>query len=118
MAKRTQAAGRLPLLDKPRILYADPGTFSQSLFYGPLFLLECVGALGCFFGTFQVPITPAPAIAVGLACFFFSLFLFLAKRPSWLVSLFGILAWLGGVWYFFDDLVQGCAHTINLVLEA
>ena len=118
MAKRTQAAGRLPLLDKPRILYADPGTFSQSLFYGPLFLLGCVGALGCFFGTFQVPITPAPAIAVGLACFFFSLFLFLAKRPSWLVSLLGILAWLGGVWYFFDDLVQSCAHTINLVLEA
>ena len=119
MAKKRQAPGeRASLLDKPRVLYAEPGYLSQGLFYGVLLLLGSVGALGCFFGTFQVPVSPWPAVAVGSVCLLFFLVLFLWKRPSWVLSLVGIVLWGAAVWYFFPDLIQGCAHTVNLVLEA
>ena len=46
MAKKRQAPGeRASLLDKPRVLYAEPGYLSQGLFYGILLLLGGVGAL-------------------------------------------------------------------------
>ena len=78
------------LLDKPRILFSEPGTPSQCLFYGALLALGSAGALGCFFGAFQVPVEPLPALLTGAVCLAFSLFLFLNKRPSWVVSLAGI----------------------------
>ena len=119
MAKKRQAPGeRASLLDKPRVLYAEPGYLSQGLFYGVLLLLGSVGSLGCFFGAFQVPVSPWPAVAVGSVCLLFFLVLFLWKRPSWVLSLVGIVLWGAAVWYFFPDLIQGCAHTVNLVLEA
>ncbi len=119
MAKRKQEAGAHPsLLDKPRILFSEPGTIAQLLFYGPLFLLGSFGAMGCFFGSFQVPIAPAPVVVTGVVCLLFSLLLFLVKRPSWILSLAGIVLWVGAVWRFFGDLIQGCAHITNLVLEA
>ena len=87
MAKKRQAPGeRASLLDKPRVLYAEPGYLSQGLFYGVLLLLGSVGALGCFFGAFQVPVSPWPAVAVGSVCLLFFLVLFLWKRPSWVLS--------------------------------
>ena len=119
MAKTKQEAGeQTALLDKPRVLFSEPGGGAQVLFYGVLLALGCTGALGCFFGAFQVPVAPLPALGVGAVCLAFSLFLFLTKKPSWLASLVGIALWVGAVWYFFEDLVQGCAHTVNLVLEA
>ena len=54
--KRNREAGE-PLLDKPRILSAEPGALSQWLFYGALLLLGTLGALGCFFGAFPVSYT-------------------------------------------------------------
>ena len=119
MAKTKQEAGeQTALLDKPRVLFSEPGGGAQVLFYGVLLALGCTGALGCFFGAFQVPVAPLPALGVGAVCLAFSLFLFLTKKPSWVASLVGIALWVGAVWYFFEDLVQGCAHTVNLVLEA
>lgn len=119
MAKKRQAPReRASLLDKPRVLYAEPGYLSQGLFYGILLLLGGVGALGCFFGAFQVPVSPWPAVAVGSVYLLFFLVLFLWKRPPWALSLMGIALWGAAVWYFFPDLIQGCAHTVNLVLEA
>ena len=119
MAKQKPEAGAHPsLLDKPRILYSEPGIFSQLLFFGPMFLLGSLGALGCFFASFQVPVDPLPVGIVGAVCLLFSLFLFLFKKSHWILSLCGVALWIGAVWYFFDDLLQGCAHTINLVLEA
>ena len=106
------------LLDKPRILFSEPGTPSQCLFYGALLALGSAGALGCFFGAFQVPVEPLPALLTGAVCLAFSLFLFLNRRPSWVVSLAGIGLWAAAVWHFFDQLLQGCAHTVNLVLAA
>ena len=53
------------LLDKPRILFSEPGTPSQCLFYGALLALGSAGALGCFFGAFQVPVEPLPALLTG-----------------------------------------------------
>ena len=119
MAKTKQEAGeQTALLDKPRVLFSEPSGGAQVLFYGVLLALGCTGALGCFFGAFQVPVAPLPALGVGAVCLAFSLFLFLTKKPSWVASLVGIALWVGAVWYFFEDLVQGCAHTVNLVLEA
>lgn len=119
MAKTKQEDGeQTALLDKPRVLFSEPGGGAQVLFYGVLLALGCTGALGCFFGAFQVPVAPLPALGVGTVCLAFSLFLFLTKKPSWVASLVGIALWVGAVWYFFEDLVQGCAHTVNLVLEA
>lgn len=119
MAKTKQEAGeQTALLDKPRVLFSEPGGGAQVLFYGVLLALGCTGALGCFFGAFQVPVAPLPALGVGAVCLAFSLFLFLTRKPSWVASLVGIALWVGAVWYFFEDLVQGCAHTVNLVLEA
>ncbi len=40
--KRNQEAGEA-LLDKPRILSAEPGALSQWLFYGALLLLGTLG---------------------------------------------------------------------------
>ena len=40
--KRNREAGE-PLLDKPRILSAEPGALSQWLFYGALLLLGTLG---------------------------------------------------------------------------
>lgn len=119
MAKQPQETGpRRSLLDKPRVLYSEPGVLSQSLFFGPLLLLGSLGALGCLFGTFQVPVSPLPAVITGIVCLLFSLFLFLAKRVSWIFSLGGILLWTAVVWYRFDNLLQGCAYTVNLVLSS
>ena len=56
MAKTKQEAGeQTALLDKPRVLFSEPGGGAQVLFYGVLLALGCTGALGCFFGAFQVP---------------------------------------------------------------
>ena len=115
--KRNREAGE-PLLDKPRILSAEPGALSQWLFYGALLLLGTLGALGCFFGAFQVPVAPVPAALCGLACLLACLFLFLVKNQPWAVSLALIGLWVGVVALFFRDLVQGCAHTVNGVLQA
>ena len=82
MAKKRQAPGeRASLLDKPRVLYAEPGYLSQGLFYGVLLLLGSVGSLGCFFGAFQVPVSPWPAVAVGSGCLLFFLVLFYGSGP-------------------------------------
>ena len=43
--KRNREAGE-PLLDKPRILSAEPGALSQWLFYGALLLLGTLGRQG------------------------------------------------------------------------
>lgn len=115
--KRNREAGE-PLLDKPRILSAEPGALSQWLFYGALLLLGTLGALGCFFGAFQVPVAPVPAALCGIACLLACLFLFLVKNQPWAVSLALIGLWVGVVALFFQDLVQGCAHTVNGVLQA
>lgn len=91
MAKTKQEAGeQTALLDKPRVLFSEPGGGAQVLFYGVLLALGCTGALGCFFGAFQVPVAPLPALGVGAVCLAFSLFLFLTKKPSWVASLVGI----------------------------
>ena len=51
MAKTKQEAGeQTALLDKPRVLFSEPGGGAQVLFYGVLLALGCTGALGCFFG--------------------------------------------------------------------
>lgn len=53
MAKTKQEAGeQTALLDKPRVLFSEPGGGAQVLFYGVLLALGCTGALGCFFGAF------------------------------------------------------------------
>ena len=115
--KRNREAGEA-LLDKPRILSAEPGALSQWLFYGALLLLGTLGAFGCFFGAFQVPVAPVPAALCGIACLLACLFLFLVKNQPWAVSLALIGLWVGVVALFFRDLVQGCAHTVNGVLQA
>ncbi len=107
-----------PLLDRPRILAAEPKLLSQGLFYGVLLLLGGAGALGCFFGAFQVPVDPLPAVLSGLACLLFTLMLFLWKKHLWIPTLLGLGVWTGMVWWFFQDLMQGCARTVNLVLAA
>lgn len=56
--KRNREAGEA-LLDKPRILSAEPGALSQWLFYGALLLLGTWGH-SRFFGAFQVPVAPVP----------------------------------------------------------
>ena len=87
MAKQSQETGtRRSLLDKPRVLSSEPGGLAQSLFFGPLLLLGSLGALGCLFGTFQVPVHPLPAALVGGVCLVFFLFLFLSKHASWIFS--------------------------------
>ena len=101
--KRNREAGE-PLLDKPRILSAEPGALSQWLFYGALLLLGTLGAFGCFFGAFQVPVAPVPAALCGIACLLACLFLFLVKNQPWAVSLALIGLWWGwlpfssGIW--------------------
>ena len=47
MAKTKQEAGeQTALLDKPRVLFSEPGGGAQVLFYGVLLALGCTGALG------------------------------------------------------------------------
>ena len=107
------------MLDKPRVLFSEPGGGAQVLFYGVLLALGCTGGLGLLLlGPSRCRWRRCPLLGVGAVCLAFSLFLFLTKKPSWLASLVGIALWVGAVWYFFEDLVQGCAHTVNLVLEA
>ena len=77
MAKTKQEAGeQTALLDKPRVLFSEPGGGAQVLFYGVLLALGCTGALGCFFGAFQVPVAPLPALGVGAVCLAFPVFIF------------------------------------------
>ena len=116
--KRSEAGEASRLLDKPRILYPEPGGFSQALFYGALLLLGAAGSLGCLFGAFQVPLSLGPVAASGAACLGFCLALFAGRRPSWIVSLAGLGVWIGLVFFLFEDLIQGCAHTVNRILEA
>ena len=119
LAKQSQETGtRRSLLDKPRVLCSEPGSLAQSLFFGPLLLLGSLGALGCLFGTFQVPVHPLPAALVGGVCLVFFLFLFLSKHASWIFSLGAIVLWAAAVWSHFQNLLQGCAYTVNLVLAA
>ncbi|MGI6255881.1 MAG: transglutaminase-like domain-containing protein [Acutalibacter sp.] len=107
-----------PLLDRPRILFAEPKLLSQCLFYGVLLLLGSAGALGCFFGTFQVPLAPLPVILAGAVSLLFTLGLFLGKKPLWIPTLLGLMLWVILVWRFFEQVLQGCAQTLNLVLAA
>ena len=77
MAKTKQEAGeQTALLDKPRVLFSEPGGGAQVLFYGVLLALGCTGALGCFFGAFQVPVAPLPTLGWArcvwpFPCFYF-----------------------------------------------
>lgn len=119
MSKKKHEAGETPrLLDKPRILYPEAGVLSQAVFYGVLLLLGGLGSLGCLFGAFPIPLRPAPVLAAGALCLLFCLTLFVGKRPSWILSLAGVGAWIGLIFLFFEDLVQGCAHTVNQILLA
>ena len=65
-----------------------------------------------------MPVAPVPAALCGIACLLACLFLFLVKNQPWAVSLALIGLWVGVVALFFRDLVQGCAHTVNGVLQA
>ncbi len=117
MAKKKKSSGDQPrLLDTPRILYPEPGSFSQFLFYGVLLLLGGVGSLGCFFSAFEIPVDLRFALPCGVICLLYSLALFLRKHPSWILALLGIGCWMAVVFLRFEDLVQGCAHTVNYVL--
>ena len=69
MAKKKKSSGDQPrLLDTPRILYPEPGSFSQFLFYGVLLLLGGVGSLGCFFSAFEIPVDLRFALPCGVIC--------------------------------------------------
>lgn len=101
MAKKRQAPGeRASLLDKPRVLYAEPGYLSQGLFYGILLLLAAWAPWDAFLGLSRYRYPPARC-AVGSVYLLFFLVLFLWKRPPWALSLMGIALWGAAVWYFF-----------------
>ena len=107
-----------PLLDRPRILFAEPGLVSQCLFYGVLLAVGAAGALGCLFGAFQIPVAPLPAVLTGLICLLFTLGLFLWKRSLWIPTLLVLALWVGLVWRFFQEVTQGCAYMVNQILAA
>ena len=76
--KRNREAGE-PLLDKPRILSAEPGALSQWLFTARCCCWAPWG-IRLLFGAFQVPVAPVPAALCGIACLLACLFLFLVKN--------------------------------------
>ena len=117
-AKRRRSREPGPLLDKPRILLPEPGPFSQYLFYAALLLLGGLGTLGSFFTAFAVPLNAALLLALGTGTALLCAFLALCKKRLLLVSAACAVLWGLSVFLLFDDLIQGCARVVDLVVRA
>lgn len=117
-AKRRRSRDPGPLLDKPRILLPEPGPFSQYLFYAALLLLGGLGTLGSFFTAFAVPLNAALLLALGAGTALLCVFLALCKKRLLLVSAACAALWGLSVFLLFDDLIQGCARVVDLVVRA
>lgn len=110
-----------PLLDRPRILLREPSAPAKFLFYAVLVILGGWGALGCFFTAFEVPLSSGQILTVGGFYALLCTFLLLAQqlpRRLWPLHLATAAAWLLTVWIYFDELLQGCLRTLNLVLAS
>lgn len=118
MARKRQAPSPQPLLDKPRLLAAEPRGAGPWVFYGALALLGAAGGLGCFFSAFGVPLLPLPAALSAGGWLAVCLALFLKKRLPRFLPFLVIALWVGTVALFFREFVEGCAQTGNAVLAA
>lgn len=119
MKKRKKTEDSMPMLDRPIAALSKPEPISAFFFYAVLLLLGGLGAMGCFFAAFQIPLDPRPVFLMGAACALLCPLQFLpGQRHKWLLAIVPPIIWGLALWWKFHEAAQGCFHTVGPVLAA
>ncbi len=116
--KRNREIPSSAMLDKPCAALPGPSMAESFCFYSILLALAALGAMGCLYSAFQIPVDRDPLLLTGVAVTLLCTLQFMLPRRQWVVALGMTGIWALLSWLFFQELVQGCVSTLNLILAA